>query len=46
MVRRLGDRLAKEGYRGFFEVDFLVDRDTGGRLSRRAEPARVRPVPR
>jgi len=30
MVRRLGDRLAKEGYRGFFEVDFLVDRDTGG----------------
>ena len=30
MVRRLGARLAKEGYRGFFEVDFLVDRDTGG----------------
>jgi biotin carboxylase len=26
---RLGDRLAKEGYRGFFEVDYLVDRDTG-----------------
>jgi biotin carboxylase len=25
---RLGDRLAKEGYRGFFEVDYLVDRDT------------------
>ncbi|MGA2010933.1 MAG: biotin carboxylase [Solirubrobacteraceae bacterium] len=26
---RLGDRLATEGYRGFFEVDYLVDRDTG-----------------
>ncbi|MGP0053711.1 MAG: biotin carboxylase [Solirubrobacteraceae bacterium] len=26
---RLGDRLAEEGYRGFFEVDYLVDRDTG-----------------
>ncbi len=26
---RLGDRLAKEGYRGFFEVDYLVDHDTG-----------------
>ena len=26
---RLGERLAREGYRGFFEVDFLVDRDTG-----------------
>jgi biotin carboxylase len=25
---RLGDRLAEEGYRGFFEVDYLVDRDT------------------
>ncbi len=24
-VRRLGDRLAQEGYRGFFEVDVLVD---------------------
>ncbi|HTI75283.1 MAG TPA: biotin carboxylase [Mycobacterium sp.] len=28
LVRRLGDRLAKEGYRGFFEVDVLVDTDT------------------
>jgi hypothetical protein len=28
LVRRL-DRLAKEGYRGFFEVDVLVDTDTG-----------------
>ena len=28
-MRRLGDRLAKEGYRGFFEVDVLVDTDTG-----------------
>lgn len=25
----LGARLAKEGYRGFFEVDFLADLDTG-----------------
>ena len=24
-VRRLGDRLAKEGYRGFLEIDVLVD---------------------
>ncbi len=29
LVRRLGDRLATEGYRGFFEVDVLVDTDTG-----------------
>jgi hypothetical protein len=29
LVRRLGDRLAKEGYRGFFEVDVLVDTDSG-----------------
>jgi biotin carboxylase len=29
MTERLGARLAEEGYRGFFEVDFLVDRDTG-----------------
>ena len=29
MVRRLGDRLAQEGYRGFFEVDVLVDTDSG-----------------
>src|SRR6478672_1752697 len=27
-VRRLGDRLRQEGYRGFFEVDVLVDLDT------------------
>ena len=26
---RLGDRLAQEGYKGFFEVDFLVDTGTG-----------------
>jgi hypothetical protein len=26
---KLGDRLAREGYRGFFEVDYLIDRDTG-----------------
>jgi hypothetical protein len=29
LVRRLGDRLSREGYRGFFEVDVLVDTDTG-----------------
>ncbi len=29
LVRRLGNRLAKEGYRGFFEVDVLVDTDSG-----------------
>jgi hypothetical protein len=28
LVRRLGDRLSQEGYRGFFEVDVLVDLDT------------------
>jgi hypothetical protein len=28
LVRRLGDRLGKEGYRGFFEVDVLIDVDT------------------
>ncbi len=27
-VRRLGDRLAQEGYQGFFEVDVLVDLDS------------------
>jgi biotin carboxylase len=28
LVRRLGDRLSQEGYRGFFEVDVLVDLDS------------------
>jgi hypothetical protein len=28
LVRRLGARLGQEGYRGFFEVDVLVDVDT------------------
>jgi len=28
LVQRLGDRLAQEGYRGFFEVDILVDTET------------------
>jgi D-alanine-D-alanine ligase-like ATP-grasp enzyme len=28
LVRKLGDRLGAEGYRGFFEVDVLVDVDT------------------
>jgi hypothetical protein len=27
LVRRLGDRLSGEGYRGFFEVDVLIDTD-------------------
>ena len=29
LVRRLGGRLGQEGYVGFFEVDVLVDLDTG-----------------
>ena len=29
MTQRLGAELAKEGYKGFFEVDYLVDVDTG-----------------
>jgi biotin carboxylase len=29
LTQHLGDRLASEGYRGFFEVDYLVDLDTG-----------------
>jgi hypothetical protein len=29
LVGRLGDRLGAEGYRGFFEVDVLLDTDTG-----------------
>jgi len=29
LTQRLGERLAKEGYRGFFEVDYLADLDTG-----------------
>ncbi len=28
LVRRLGDRLAGEGYKGFFEIDVLVDLDS------------------
>jgi hypothetical protein len=28
LVRRLGDQLGKEGYRGFFEVDVLADLET------------------
>jgi D-alanine-D-alanine ligase-like ATP-grasp enzyme len=28
LVERLGDRLRQEGYRGFFEVDILIDTDT------------------
>jgi len=29
LTRKLGDRLAAEGYRGFLEVDYLVDVDSG-----------------
>jgi biotin carboxylase len=29
LTQNLGERLASEGYRGFFEVDYLVDLDTG-----------------
>jgi biotin carboxylase len=29
LTQQLGDRLASEGYRGFFEVDYLADLDTG-----------------
>jgi len=28
-VRKLGDRLAREGYQGFLEIDVLLDTDTG-----------------
>ena len=42
MTEQLGARLAEEGYRGFFEVDFLVDRDTGELYLGRAQPARQR----
>jgi biotin carboxylase len=29
LTQKLGDRLAAEGYRGFMEVDYLADADTG-----------------
>ena len=29
LTRKLGDRLAREGYRGFLEIDYLADVDTG-----------------
>ncbi len=29
LTRKLGDRLAQEGYRGLLEVDYLVDADSG-----------------
>jgi biotin carboxylase len=29
LTQKLGDRLASEGYRGFLEVDYLADVDTG-----------------
>ena len=34
LVQRLGGRLEQEGYKGFFEVDVLVDLDTDEVLSR------------
>ncbi len=29
LTRKLGDRLAREGYRGLLEIDYLVDLDSG-----------------
>ena len=29
LTQKLGDRLAREGYRGFLEIDYLADIDTG-----------------
>ena len=29
LTQKLGDRLAAEGYRGFLEIDYLADVDTG-----------------
>ena len=29
LTRRLGDRLAREGYKGLLEIDYLVDSDSG-----------------
>jgi len=29
MTRRFGEQLHEEGYRGYFELDFLIDQDTG-----------------
>jgi biotin carboxylase len=29
MTAAMGDRLAREGYRGYFELDFLLDADSG-----------------
>jgi len=29
MTRRFGEQLHKEGYRGYFELDFLIDEDSG-----------------
>jgi biotin carboxylase len=29
LTRKLGDRLGQEGYRGFLEIDYLADVDTG-----------------
>ena len=36
---KFGKQLKKEGYRGYFELDFLIDDGRRRGLSRRAEPA-------
>ena len=42
LTQQLGDRLAGEGYRGFFEIDYLADVDTRRALPRRDQPAHQR----
>ena len=42
MVKKLGDRLWQEGYKGVFCCDFLVDTDDQRSLSRRTQPAHQR----
>ena len=38
-TRAIGERLRQEGYRGYFELDFLADIDTRRDVPGRAEPA-------
>ena len=43
LTQKLGDRLAVEGYRGFMEIDYLADVDTGGVVGHALDdPADVR----
>ena len=42
LTQKLGDRLAGEGYRGFFEIDYLADVDTRRALPGRDQPAHQR----